>query len=266
MNSLVSIIVPVYNGDKFLRETLDSIRHQTYVDWEVIAVDDGSSDTSPVILKEFQELCPSRVTILTTSNNGVSKARNLAYKYAKGEFIAFLDQDDLWSPVKLEKQIALFEGNAQLALVYCNVSIIDQSGDVIQKEVYERRCLLEGYVFEDLLFNNFIAISSVILRSHVFEEMGMFDTRYLVCEDYDLLLKVTKTHPIGVVPMPLLAYRDHPGCTTYQKINLMIRETNAILSYWWKLVPSLFIKHPIRYIYFKIRLRFLKYKSRKIKR
>lgn len=121
VNPLVSILVPLYNGSRFVEETLESVRHQTFVNWELIIVDDGSSDGSAAVVEAWCARATQRVRILTHEggrNRGVSASRNLALKHATGEFVACLDADDVWLPHKLEAQVRLLIGNGSIAMVF----------------------------------------------------------------------------------------------------------------------------------------------------
>ena len=104
-NPLVSVIIPVYNGERYLSDTIGSVIAQTEKDWEIVAVNDGSTDHSQAILEEFAMKYPDRIRVISVSNGGVSRARNTGVSEARGTYIAFLDQDDLWMPQKLQLQI-----------------------------------------------------------------------------------------------------------------------------------------------------------------
>ncbi|HPP08870.1 MAG TPA: glycosyltransferase family A protein, partial [bacterium] len=118
----VSVIVPVYNAERFIGETLRSVLCQTYKDIEVIVVDDGSTDHSVEVIKKYND---PRIMLIRQQNRGVSAARNTGIKSSNGKFIALLDHDDLWLAEKIEKQMILFEKNPDVALVYSDISYID---------------------------------------------------------------------------------------------------------------------------------------------
>ena len=133
MNDLVSIIMPSYNTQKFIEETLDSVLAQTYTNWELIIVDDCSTDNTDEIVSPF--LSDSRIIyIQNEKNSGAAVSRNRALREAKGKWIAFLDSDDLWTPDKLEKQIAFMQSNGY-CFSYTNYSEIDESSEPLGKTV-----------------------------------------------------------------------------------------------------------------------------------
>jgi len=112
----ISVIIPIYNAERYLSETIESVMAQTYSDWEIVAVDDGSTDKTPEILKDHEKKLSKKLCVITQKNSGVSIARNTAIAAARGEYIAFLDHDDLWLPEKLEKQVKLLDSNKKLGL------------------------------------------------------------------------------------------------------------------------------------------------------
>lgn len=132
-NDLVSIIIPVYNSSKYLAETIESINNQTYQDYEAIFIDDGSSDNSVEIIEKYKLKNP-RIKIIKLTHQGVSEARNIGIKNAKGRFLTFLDSDDIWLKDKLKKQINFIKEN-DYAFVYCNFKYISDDGKKISKEI-----------------------------------------------------------------------------------------------------------------------------------
>jgi len=194
----VSVIIPVYNRRDQLKKAVISVLNQTYGDFELIIVDDGSSDNPEDILR----ICPdSRIRLINQRNRGVSSARNNGVLNSKYELIAFLDSDDEWKPDKLEKQIRFLNENPLCGICYTGEQWI-RDGDIFSHPKSKRK--YEGYVFKYCLEDCFIGCSTVIMRRHLFFDAGMFDESLPVCEDYDLWLKISAKYPIFIIREPLI--------------------------------------------------------------
>lgn len=257
---LVSVIIPVYNGERYIAETIASVIAQTEPSWEIIAVNDGSKDKSLEILVAEAAKDP-RVRVLSVKNGGVSRARNIGVEAARGEHIAFLDQDDLWAPRKLELQLAQLKADNAPGISYTNQSIIDHIGAVVRVKVLaftpEKN---RGYVFDRLVFDCFMGISSVMMRTELFDAIGGFDPQYSLAEDYDLLLKATRKVPVDYIDEPLLLYREHCGSGTHTKIDRIIAESFRILHGWQEKDPTFFRRHWFEYCMFWLKFMVLKIK------
>jgi glycosyltransferase involved in cell wall biosynthesis len=257
---VVSVIIPVYNGERYLAETVQSVIDQTMTAWEIIAVNDGSSDRSLEILEAFREREPGRVRVITVKNGGVSRARNTGSALARGRYIAFLDQDDLWAPDKLRLQTALISGCNHPLITFTNETLIDEQGTIIRENVLTLKESCRGDIFASLLFDNFIPISSVMLEKELFIKAGGFDPSYALAEDFDLLLRVAKEIPAEYIDSPLLKYREHKESGTYTKIDRITSEAMEIIRHWRVREPALFRKHYLKYLRFRLTFRLLKCK------
>jgi glycosyltransferase involved in cell wall biosynthesis len=203
----------VYNGERHLRATCESVLGQTYKAIEVIIVDDGSTDSTGEILEAFQAR-DARVRLIRQENRGVAAARNAAIAAASGEFIAPIDADDLWHPKKIERQVRRFqECPPDTGMVYCWWAWIDAEGRVLDRSP---RWRMEGSVHRDLAQVNFTGPTSLPLyrRSSV-EAAGGYDATLRAagcqgCEDWDLALRIAERHPLAVVPAVLVSYRRRP--------------------------------------------------------
>lgn len=199
----VSVIIPAYNAEAFITETVQSALDQTYQDLEVIVVDDGSKDGTVAALEQFG----NRIRVHLQPNGGVAKARNMGVGLAKGSWIAFLDADDLWLPQKLERQLAC----SSAPMTFTDRFNIGSRGDLpeIQSDVTPMR---GGDLFVPLMKDgNFITNTSVVMRRALFERMGGFYTGLNGTEDWDLWIRIAEHHEIGFLPEPLVRYRFHPG-------------------------------------------------------
>jgi len=242
----ISIIIPVYNAEKFISETIESVIAQTYQDWEIIAVDDGSTDKTPEILKEYEKKLSKKLRVITQKNSGVSIARNTGIAAAKGEYIAFLDHDDLWMPEKLEKQIKLLDSNKELGLVYSDSYMIDESGNlkkdtfinsIMSKNILQSK-VFRGNIFNELFCVDFIPLLTTIVRKDVFDKVGMFNPKYKISEDYDLFLKIARIYPADFIKQPLAKYRIHSGGAS-KNLETRIKEDFQIMEYWLIKKPEL---------------------------
>jgi glycosyltransferase involved in cell wall biosynthesis len=204
----VSVIIPTYNYGRFVAEAIESALGQTRPPVEVIVVDDGSTDETADVVRRFGE----RVRYIRQENLGVCAARNRGVAESSGEFIAFLDADDTWEPMKLEKQIAVFESDAEIGLVHCGMREFDSdTGETIALHVEGQR----GWIADELLLWERPAIvgpgGTIMVRRDVFDAVGGFDERMRVSEDWDFCYLVARGHKVGFVGEPLVNYRSHPA-------------------------------------------------------
>jgi glycosyltransferase involved in cell wall biosynthesis len=233
----VSVILPVFNGEAFLADAIESVRAQEFSDWEIIAVDDGSTDGSGRILREYETVLPGRLRLITQENRGISVAKNRAIGLSSGEYIAFLDCDDGWSPEKLELQVSVLQRMEEVAMVYSDCSLVDLQGNVIRKTYFEKPPL-HGWVFPELLLHNCVPSSSVILRRSVLDAVGLLNPAFRIAQDYDLWLRIADRYPIEVIDRPLMQYRVHPGGISSNRVE-MIREDLDITERWLEQRPGL---------------------------
>lgn len=229
---LVSVVIPAYNAESFIRETLDSVLEQTYRNIEVIVVDDGSHDRTAEIVADYAQR-DRRIILLQQTNQGVAAARNLAIELAKGEFIAPVDADDVWYPQKLEKQVqCLLEADDSTGLVYTWSVDIDDQGNLTGG--YHARSL-EGNALIALTYTNFLGHASVpLIRRCCFTKVGDYDSQLRVqnaegCEDIDLYLRIAEHYQFQVIPEFLMAYRRTTGSMSCNwgkmlKSHLLVRE------------------------------------------
>jgi glycosyltransferase involved in cell wall biosynthesis len=215
-DSLVSIIIPAYNAESFITQTLDSVLTQTYPNFEAIVVDDGSSDRTVEIVEQYAQQDP-RIKLICQNHAGVVAARNLAIEHSKGVYLAPLDSDDIWYPEKLEKQVKCLDENPEIGLVYAWSVTIDKQDRIIGRYYRQREHIPQGHVFPTLIFYNFMENGSVpMFRRICVERLGGYalpieDLRLQGCEDWDLFLRIARAYPVGVVPEYLVGYRQGTG-------------------------------------------------------
>jgi glycosyltransferase involved in cell wall biosynthesis len=199
----VSVVIPAYNAVAFIDEAVTSALTQTHGDVEIIVVNDGSTDETAQRLAAFGD----RIIVHNQVNAGLSSARNSGVRKATGDWVAFLDADDVWLPHKLEMQLRV----ADVPLVYSNRFNIGGRGELpaIHSDVTPQR---QGDVFLALLLEgNFMTASSVMMRRDLFERMGGFCEHLKSSEDWDLWVRVAENHGIGCCHEPLVRYRFHSG-------------------------------------------------------
>ena len=195
--TMISVIIPTYNRAHLLPRALDSILSQSCLPNEIIVVDDGSTDDTSVLMPSVYP----EIVFIQQSNTGVSCTRNVGIKRASGDWIAFLDSDDEWFPEKLEVQMNALYKNPELKICHTNEIWIRNGTRVNPKKKHEK---FGGWIFQKCLPLCCISPSSVIIHKSIFNEVGLFDDSLLVCEDYDLWLRITARNPVLYIEKPLL--------------------------------------------------------------
>lgn len=195
-----SIIIPVLNRPNWLKMAVESVLAQTYPDFELIVVDDGSTENLDAVKSLVTQ--SGHHFIRLAENRGVSAARNWGVAQAKGQWLAFLDSDDRWLPTKLEKQMAYLTKNPAIKICQTD-EIWYRHGVRVNRKKYHQLAAGKDS-FAKSLRRCSVSPSSVIIARELFLSMGGFDERLVVCEDYDLWLKITSQHPVGFVDEPLI--------------------------------------------------------------
>jgi len=220
-NKLVSVIIPAYNAGKYISEAMESVLTQTYPSYEIIVVDDGSIDRTKETIDGLRvkgEVCKIDIKYIYQENKGPAAARNKGIKEAKGDYIAFLDSDDLWLPEKLERQMALLR-QSNYAMVYSDMSHEVDGEEIYRSYLKEKKYKFygNGDVYKQLLRENFIFTPTVIVKKAVIKSVGYFDERYKICEDYKMWLKIAKDYKIGFLDEPLVIRRRNKSNITQDK-------------------------------------------------
>lgn len=230
---LVSVILNVRNGAAFLREALDSVLAQTFADWELIVWDDRSTDASAQITAQYDD--PRIHYYLAAEETPLGQARDLAMRQAKGDWLAFIDQDDVWLPHKLEKQMALAAPG--VGLIYGRAVLFDsQRGNLRDYDyAHEFQPLPEGDIFAQLFRDAcFIAMSSAVLRRSTVEEVGGIPEHIQVVPDYYLFVAIARRYQARAVQELVCRYRIHPGSMSASRRHRqrLHSEPLAILEQW----------------------------------
>lgn len=205
----VSVIIPVFNGERFICHAIESVLAQTYKDFELIVVDDGSQDQTAQRIKQYGD----QIIYLYQSNSGQAKAKNLGCAHAQGEYLAFLDSDDRWYPNKLEVQVQVMDNNLQVGLIYSDVDLIDEEGNLLEKSYLKRRTKKKKRLPETAIGKHLFPYpSTVLLRKRLFEKAGGFNpTFYQNAEDFPLWARIYKLSELIQAPDPLSQRRTHPN-------------------------------------------------------
>jgi glycosyltransferase involved in cell wall biosynthesis len=205
----VSIVMSVYNTDRFLPQALDSILQQTYPDFELIIVDDGSTDASRQIIDRYARQDLRIRTLYSSRNMGLTRSLNKGIKVAEGEFIARQDADDISHPDRLEKQVAYLDAHPKVGLLGTNYFLIDGRGQRTGRS--QLPCSDTGIRW-NMLFNNVYCHSATMFRRHLLShEKKPYDLRYLYGQDVDLWCRLMRHGQGGNLPLPLVSLRKHDG-------------------------------------------------------
>ncbi|MBS1724538.1 MAG: glycosyltransferase [Armatimonadetes bacterium] len=208
----VSVLLTCYNHLCFLPACLESVRAQTFTDYEVIVLDDGSTDGSRDWLKDIQAEQPGNVRLVFNEKNlGTYGTLNVGLEEASGEFIAILNDDDLWAPEKLEKQVALMDGNPKVGLCHTDGWFIDGAGKRMEGSPlgFEFPRTETGDVLLALMYANKIIASAALVRASCFKELGGFNDVYFGSGDWEMWYRIAEKYEVGYVPEPLTFYRVH---------------------------------------------------------
>jgi glycosyltransferase involved in cell wall biosynthesis len=203
---LVSVVIATYNMAAYLPLAVKSALDQTYRNLEILIVDDGSTDRTAEAVAPF--LADSRVRYLMQKNGGQAVAKNRGIRDSTGEYVAFLDADDLWTPDKLEVQIPLFAASPAVGVVYSAFAYIDEKGDRLPDIPLK---LHRGRVSGPLLIFNFVGFGTSVVKRECFERLGTFNENLGMGIDYDLWLRFSTRYEFDYIDRPLLYYREWPG-------------------------------------------------------
>jgi glycosyltransferase involved in cell wall biosynthesis len=210
----VTVIIPTHNSAPHLAEAVESVLKQTHRDFEIIVVDDGSTDDTRDVLEPYRD----RISYIHQENQGSYKARNTGILKSKNPYIAFLDADDLWFPDKLEVLVGYLESHPDIGLVFSDATLFNGSGALEGTFWKKRGCYEEmmkesgrvGNGFALLMEKNFILPSAALVRRECFEKAGLFDEQFRNVGDKDMWLRISLQYPLARVPFPLIRRRIHP--------------------------------------------------------
>lgn len=236
----VTVVVPVYCSTRehegFLRETLESVAAQTFRDFETLIVDDRSPIDIAPLLSSIEGLPELRI-VRNDPNLGHAESRNLGVREARGELIAFLDHDDIWLPEKLRRQIEALEANPDAAMVFCDVDVFGTRADrfdIDQSIIPER----PSFFWFASRRNLTVTATAVMVRKQAMLDIGLFDSRYSTCDDFDAWLKILMNAPVVHIAEKLAGYRLHDSNVNYTVDSLNDNKLlTALIWRYWKTAP-----------------------------
>ncbi len=232
--SKVSIIIPTYNSANTIEETIVSVQQQSFTNWELIIIDDGSQDNTVEVIKNIAE---SRIKLFSDKNGGVAVARNRGIAQATGDFIAFLDADDLWTPDKLKLQIEALNQNPKAKVAYSWTSFIDENGKFLfsGKNLY-----YQGNVYSNLLLTNFLLSgSNILICRDALQVVTSFRPDLPYVADWDFYLRLAKNFEFAVVPKYQILYRQSANSMS-SKIEQIKQESLEIINEAFQTRPAQF--------------------------
>jgi glycosyltransferase involved in cell wall biosynthesis len=240
MDPLVSVIIPTYNRAEFIGQAVQSVLDQTYRNIETIVVDDGSTDNTCQILKEYKD----RIKYIYQERSERSKARNKGFRHSEGDYVAFLDSDDLWLPIKTEKQVQVLNENPDTGVVYTGVQFIDKKGHAHNGEISWDEPVRQ-VLYEDLMTHNVItgSLSSVMVIRECLDRVGVFDVSMKACEDLDLYRRIARHYRFHKIDLPLVKIRIHGGNTQ--------RQLTTIAKGWEATIGKILQETPPEFEYYK---------------
>lgn len=239
IEGLVSVIMPIFNGEKFLDRSIQSVLTQTYKFWELILIDDKSDDNSVFLIKKY--ISDDRIKLVQNSRNqGISYTRNKGIKHSNGEYIALLDQDDEWLPEKLEMQVPILKksGN-EYALIYSKAKIL-RNGEMIygSRDISPKDSILENQ--KKLFFSNFISSLTVVMRKNCILEIGLFDENIKWGgDDYELWLRISEKYKFTYVDKFLAIRHDHGSNFSFSSKKKMMTESILLTNKYAERNPLL---------------------------
>ena len=225
---LISVIINCHNGENYLSECIKSVLSQTYKNWEIIFFDNNSSDKSVKILNSFKD---KRIKCFNSKKKNIVKlykARNLAINKAKGEFVTFLDTDDLWKKNKLEKQVKLILKDPDIKIIYSNFYIINEN----KKKVYLKynKKLPSGFITQKLLDDYCVGILTLCISKKIFNRYK-FQEKYNIIGDFSYVVNLSKKFKIFAIQEPLAFYRVHQDNLSSRRRDLNIKELKNWINY-----------------------------------
>ncbi len=231
--SRVSIVIPSYNRAEYIAATIDSVIKQTFTDWELIFIDDGSTDNTEELVKRYVE-ADSRIKYFKQKNSERAVARSYGMSLAQGEYICLVDSDDIWYPEKLAKQVSVMDKDASLVLCYAAVDRIDLTGMPVKSAARQYQGY-SGDIYNELLKRNFIPSVTPMFRQQYFIEVGAQRTEFIPYEDWDFWLRLSRLGNFHHIKEPLGAYRLHPGQSVQnvkaekiEEVTLAVLKANTI--------------------------------------
>ncbi|CAD5933497.1 putative glycosyltransferase RF_0543 [Planktothrix tepida] len=220
---LISVIIPVFNGEKTIYYTIESVLNQTFTDFELIIINDGSTDSTLDVISSIND---PRIKVFSYPNGNQAVSRNRGISHANGEYIAFIDADDLWTPDKIEDQYQALQNNPEAAVAYSWTDYIDESSRFLRPGSH---ITINGDVYPNLLVVNILENgSNPLIRRDALEEVGEFDSSLPPAEDWDMWLRLAKQYQFITIPKPQILYRQSSQSASANVLKLEASSTKVI--------------------------------------
>jgi len=227
----ISVIIPVYNNEPYVAKAIESVLAQSYTDYEIIVLNDGSTDNSEREILKYH----SQLIYIKQRNKGRGAARNAALKVARGEYIAFLDSDDFWTKDKLAVQADYLDKHPDVGIVYTDVSCIDAQDNLVFFNRLGNQLAYSGFIFPQMLKSIFVMTSGVMMRASCFEKVGYFDPKILRGQDYDLWLRLAIFYKFAFINGEYVLYR---GIRNWKKPEVRIASFKGRIRAYQKLLKQ----------------------------
>jgi glycosyltransferase involved in cell wall biosynthesis len=230
----VTVVIPAYNAIRYLSETMETVLNQTYQDFEVLVINDGSTDETPNWVNKLSEKEP-RVRMVSQANQGLAGARSSGVINARGKYIAFIDADDLWELTKLAKQVDSLESNPQAGLCYTWTALADSEGKATGRVINSDA---EGDVWKQLTEMNIVCCGSTpMIRRSCFDDVGLFAHDISPSDDWDMWWRISAKYPFTVLKEPLIRYRQHSNNSS-KKCEQMLKTSRILIERNFANVPT----------------------------
>lgn len=226
----VSVVIPTYNRASFIGEALTGVLQQTFQDFEILVIDDGSTDNTALVVKQIAD---ARIRYMTQDHRGVSAALDLGWRAAQGEYIARLDSDDRWLPDLLQELVTRMDADPRLGAVYARAQGMDTQGQLLTQLIgtAER---FPGHTLKSLIYGDSVCPTAVLIRRAAIERAGGYDSTLIANEDWDLWIRIAAQQDgIGYFPRVLAHYRYHPNNltrTTSQRMTRVMQDRIRVLD------------------------------------
>lgn len=232
-NSLVSIVIPVFNKEKWITQTLLTVYNQTYPNWECLIIDDGSTDASLAVVSEFVTSHPANWKVISQENSGQTRTRNLGIELAEGEYIAFLDGDDLWLPSKLELQMVTMLANPNFGLLLTSYVIFSEGQLHNFRVVFndDSRKMISHWL--NMTGFGGLIESTGLMKKTTLEEFGKYSEFFSMTAGLDLCLEIVSEMEVGILKEPLVLYRLSPG-QLHKQEDLLVKDLNTVTKKYAK--------------------------------
>ena len=226
----VSVIMPAYNAARTIGESIESVQSQSFADWELIICDDASTDGTATAVAPY--LADNRVRLVQSPQNSgaAGKPRNLAMAHACGQWLAFLDADDVWLPAKLQTQLAYGQRHPEVDVVHSACRFWENGQLRRQRYLPTRKNEVEGNIYNHLIWRNSVVTSTVILKREMLNQIGGFDENLFMVEDHDLWIRISQKHLFGYVYEPLVLYRTHSSTGVFRSAENLHRVEKSLLQ------------------------------------